>query len=125
MAFTLDSIVPWGRSYEEYVAMFALTENDLQKRIVGCGDGPAGFNCVLTRQGGRIVSVDPLYHFSRTRIKNRVDETCREVLEQTRKNQHEFIWKNICSVDELGRTRMQAMEAFLDDYDGKGGGQVY
>ena len=26
MAFTLDKVVPWGRSYDEYVAMFALSE---------------------------------------------------------------------------------------------------
>lgn len=25
MGFTLDEVVPWGRSYEEYVAMFGLS----------------------------------------------------------------------------------------------------
>jgi hypothetical protein len=35
MAFTLDSVVPWGRSFEEYVAMFALTDGDLSCRILG------------------------------------------------------------------------------------------
>jgi hypothetical protein len=57
MSFTLNQVVPWGRSFEEYVAMFALTDVDLGGRILGCGDGPASFNAVLTSRGGRIVSV--------------------------------------------------------------------
>lgn len=48
MGFALDKVVPWGRSYEEYISMFDLSEADLQLRILGCGDGPAGFNSVLS-----------------------------------------------------------------------------
>jgi hypothetical protein len=43
VAFTLDKVVPWGRSFDEYVRMFDLTPADLGKRILGCGDGPASF----------------------------------------------------------------------------------
>jgi hypothetical protein len=116
MSFTLSQVVPWGRSFEEYVAMFALTDADLGGRILGCGDGPASFNAVLTSRGGRIVSVDPLYRFSRDDIRERIRRMYAEVLEQTRKNAHEFVWTNIKSVDELGRLRMAAMEGFLSDY---------
>ena len=46
--FTLDSIVPWGRSFDEYCRMFALSADDLaRKRILGCADGPAGFDLAL------------------------------------------------------------------------------
>ncbi len=63
MAFTLEQVVPWGRSYDEYIQMFALSQTDLEKRILGCGDGPAGFNAQLSQQGGRVISVDPIYEF--------------------------------------------------------------
>ena len=116
MSFTLSQVVPWGRSFDEYVAMFALTDVDLRSRILGCGDGPASFNAVLTVRGGRIVSVDPLYRFSQDDIRARIRRTCSEVLEQTRKNAHEFVWTSIRSADELGRLRMAAMEDFLSDY---------
>ncbi len=116
MAFTLDKIVPWGRSFDEYAAMFALTEDDLAKDIVGCGDGPSSFNSVLTVRGGHVISVDPLYHFSADEIDSRINETYEEVLDQTRKNRHEFVWEHISSVEELGRVRMEAMKAFLADY---------
>jgi SAM-dependent methyltransferase len=116
MSFTLNQVVPWGRSFEEYVAMFALTDVDLGGLILGCGDGPASFNAVLTRGGGRVVSVDPLYHFSQDEVRERIRRTYTEVMEQTRKNAHEFIWTSIRSVDELGHLRMTAMEEFLSDY---------
>lgn len=47
MGFTLDKVVPWGRSYDEYVSMFDLSGADLGVRILGCGDGPAEFNAAL------------------------------------------------------------------------------
>jgi hypothetical protein len=116
MAFTLNKVVPWGRSFDEYTAMFALSETDLGKRILGCADGPSSFNCILTKRGGRVASVDPLYEFRASEIRKRIDETYHEVLDQTRNNQHDFVWNEIRSVEELGRIRMDAMRQFLNDY---------
>ena len=116
MTFALSQVVPWGRSFDEYVAMFALTQADLGGRILGCGDGPASFNAVLTRQGGHVISVDPLYRFAQADIRARIRQTYAEVVEQTRKNTHEFVWTSIRSVDDLGRLRLAAMEEFLSDY---------
>lgn len=116
MPFTLDEVVPWGRSFEEYQAMFRLTAKDLDLRILGCSDGPASFNAVLTKRGGRVVSVDPLYRYSREEIKNRISQVFYTVLEETRKNAHEFVWETIGSVDALGQVRQAAMNEFLDDY---------
>jgi hypothetical protein len=116
MGFSLANIVPWGRSFDEYVAMFALSDSDLQGRILGCGDGPASFNASLTRRGGRVASVDPLYRFAAADVRLRIKETFAEVLEQTRRNRDEFIWTSIRSVEELGQRRLAAMEEFLADY---------
>jgi hypothetical protein len=116
MAFQLKDIVPWGRSFEEYVAMFALSEHDLGKRILGCGDGPASFNSELTKQGGAVVSIDPLYTFSADDISKRINETFEDVMRETRKNMDEFVWRHIRSIDELGEVRMKAMRDFLSDY---------
>jgi SAM-dependent methyltransferase len=116
VSFSLDKVVPWGRSFPEYMNMFALSEGDCQKRILGVGDGPASFNAVLSNRGGTVVSVDPLYRFSAEEIRQRIGETFDTVLEQTRENAAEFIWSQIHSVEELGRLRMSAMEEFLADF---------
>jgi hypothetical protein len=116
--FTLDQVVPWGRSFAEYQQLFALTTADLEGRILGCGDGPAAFNAEATRRGTRVVSCDPLYAFSRADIEARIGATCDTVLEQTRRNADQFVWGHgIASIDELGEVRMRAMRTFLEDYD--------
>jgi len=115
--FTVKEVVPWGRSFEEYVRMFDLSREDLQLKILGCGDGPAGFNSRMNKQGNRMVSVDPLYQFTAAEIKARIDETYDKVMEQTRRNQGNFVWTSIQSVEELGQTRMAAMTEFLQDYE--------
>lgn len=123
--FTLSSVVPWGRSYDEYVRMFALTAADLGGRILGCGDGPASFNAEATRRGARVVSSDPLYQFDAAQIRQRIDETATEVLEQARRNAHEFVWNEVIpDIDALKHVRMSAMETFLGDYaQGLGAGR--
>ena len=114
--FTLEEVVPWGRSFDEYRRMFALSEADLSTRMLGCGDGPASFNAEATRRGATVVSFDPIYRWDVSQIRQRVDATYQTVLDQTRRNAHEFVWGVIGSVEELGRVRMAAMQAFLEDY---------
>lgn len=97
--------------------MFAMTDADLAGRILGCGDGPAGFNAEATRRGASVVSCDPIYRFGRAELEARIANTYDQVIEQTRRNQHAFVWDAITSVEELGRVRMAAMRSFLDDYE--------
>jgi len=122
--FTLDRVVPWGRSFDEYRQMFALSEIDLRSRILGCADGPASFNAEASRRGVAVVSCDPLYGADASQIRQRIEATFDEVLEQTRRNADEFVWDTITSIDELAVLRKTAMEAFLADYDeGKAAGR--
>jgi hypothetical protein len=114
--FTLETVVPWGRSFDEYCSMFDLSDRDLSLKILDCGGGPASFNTEGTRRHCSIVSCDPIYQFTAPQIEARIDATCGEILEQTRRNVSEFVWSSIRSIDELGAVRMLAMRRFLDDY---------
>jgi SAM-dependent methyltransferase len=114
--FTLEQVVPWGRSFDEYQRMFALTEDDLRGTILGCGDGPASFNAEATRRSVRITSCDPVYQFDVGQLRQRIEETSGEVLAQTLRNADEFVWTSITSVDALKSIRMAAMETFLQDF---------
>ena len=117
MAFQLDQIVPWGRSFDEYVRMFSLSGDDLKKKILGCGDGPASFNATMHRMGNNVVSVDPLYQCSAEQIRGRVQEVYPTIMEQLVANQSAYVWTTISSIEELGQIRMKAMEEFLADFD--------
>ncbi len=116
MTIILEKVVPWGRSFEEYVSMFALSKEDLEKRFLDCGSGPASFNSSLTKLGGHIISVDPIYRFNSSELRSRINEAYKIIMEQVGKNKNEYVWEQISSVEELGRIRMRAMNDFLSDY---------
>lgn len=110
-------IVPWGRSYEEYLDMFALAPDDLKKKILGIGDGPASFNAIMHQNKRQAASLDPLYQLSREQIQQSINETREIVLAETTKHQDQFTWTHIKDIKDLERRRTSAMNAFLKDYD--------
>ena len=116
MPFAIDRVIPWGRTFNEYRAMFGLSEGDLRRRILGCGDGPASFNAEMSAQGYRVISVDPLYSLPATAIERRVQETFDVVMKQVRENQQDFVWTHVPSIPELGIRRIGAMRQFLSDF---------
>ena len=119
MPIHLDQVVPWGRSFDEYVRMFDLDDPTLSGRILGVGDGPASFNAELTAsaRSGTVVSIDPIYLFPGDAIRGRVQATYANMLAQVRRYPEEFVWTYIRDPDDLGRRRLAAMERFLADYE--------
>ncbi|MDB5111857.1 MAG: hypothetical protein JWR67_2971 [Mucilaginibacter sp.] len=117
MAFELSSVVPWGRTLEEYKQMFMLSKEDLDKRIISFGDGPASFNAEMNESGKQVISIDPVYEFTGDQLKKRIDETCFQVIKQTRENKANFVWDTIRSVEDLQEIRMKAMRHFLIDFE--------
>ncbi len=116
MPFELENVVPWGRSMTEYIAMFNLTQSDLSKKIVGVGDGPASFNSEMTKAGKTVISIDPIYRFSKKELEHRIQETKDIVMEQMNENRENFIWTSIKNPEELERIRLNAMSEFLVDF---------
>lgn len=117
MAFELNSVVPWGRTLKEYQQMFMLSQEDLDKKIISFGDGPASFNAEMNVLGRKIISIDPIYEFTAEQVKKRIDETSLEVIKQMHENENSFVWNVIRSVDHLQKIRMDAMQVFLLDFE--------
>ena len=113
----LKNIIPWGRNLSEYVAMFMLTDEDLNSKILGCGDGPSSFNTEVDLNDGSVISIDPLYAYSKQEIMQRIDEVTEEVMGQVVKNKDNFVWKIITSTGMLYEMRIEAMTEFLIDYN--------
>ncbi|MCB9461385.1 MAG: SAM-dependent methyltransferase [Anaerolineaceae bacterium] len=116
MTYSLENVVPWGRTLDEYATFFALTDDDLKKSIIGCGDGPASFNMEATARGTKVVSCDPIYAFNADAIRQRIDETYPVIMAQTAAHQEQFLWNHYKTLDNLANIRMQAMRRFLEDY---------
>ncbi len=112
----LESVVPWGRSYDEYVAMFDLSPEDLELRILDCAGGPSSFNAELSQRGGNVVSADPIYRFTAEQIEGRIAETCPVVLSGLEANRERCMWERAVNPVQLAEHRMSSMRIFLDDY---------
>lgn len=113
----LANVVPWGRSFDEYQSMFALTEQDLNGRILGCGDGPASFNAEATALGCSVISCDPVFQFTADGIRERIEAVYPEIMAKLRQGADNYIWDSLGSVENLGRVQMAAMSRFLTDFD--------
>lgn len=116
MAFQLNSVVPWGRTFAEYQKMFLLGDAELSGKIAGFGDGPASFNVEATQRGCTVTSFDPVYQFTKQQLAARIEDARVEVMEQMAQNQAQYVWKEIRSLKELEARRMSAMRMFLADY---------
>lgn len=113
----LADVIPWGRTYNEYVEMFSLKDDNRGNRILGCGDGPASFNSELNKMGGTVVSCDPIYAFSRDEIDSRVREVEPIVRAELQRTEGLYIWDSAGSPELLCERRLEAMRTFLEDYE--------
>ena len=117
MAFTLNSVVPWGRNLKEYQAMFMLDEKDFCKKIAGFGDGPASFNYEAHCLGYDVTSYDSIYQFGKRELEQRINDVRDIVMQQMSENVNNYIWTDIKSLEELEDRRMSAMKLFLEDFE--------
>lgn len=116
MGFQLKSVIPWGRSMQEYIQMFDLTPEELKLNILDCAGGPASFNAEMTLQGYKVISCDPVYQFTVDEIAQRIQDTYEIVIQGVTDNQGSYVWHSIPSPEILGEIRMAAMRQFLHDF---------
>ena len=117
MVVKLDKVVPFGRSLDEYIMMFDLSSRDLQKRILGAGDGPASFNAEGTVKGYKITSIDPIYQFDGAEIRQRFDAVVDNIIGQVIATPNNWVWNYHKNPQDLKANRIEALEKFLQDYD--------
>lgn len=113
----LKEVIPLGRTLREYELMFALTESDKERKILGVGDGPASFNAEWTRLGGSVISIDPVYEFTGEQIKERFDAVIDDIIETIAKTPERWVWDFQQNPHGLRMNREAAIQRFLADYE--------
>lgn len=114
--FQLKNVVPWGRSFQDYLEMFNLTAEDLESSILDCAGGPASFNATMKQQGKTVISCDPIYQFTPQEIEQRIDETYPIIIDGLHRNFDQFVWDKTPTPEALGEYRLSAMKQFLADF---------
>jgi hypothetical protein len=126
MVMQLEKVVPFGRSLDEYRQMFALSDGDLAKNIIGVGDGPASFNAEMHALGKRMVSVDPLYRFGASDIERQFYAVVDNIIAQVKATPDDWVWTYHCSPEHLRENRVNVLNQFIADYEaGKKAGRYH
>ncbi len=116
MAMHLETIVPFGRSLDEYIQMFTLSADDLSRSILSVGDGPASFNAEGTKLGYDIKSIDPLYIFTADQIRDRFEAVVDDIIDQITNTADDWVWTYHQSPATLRAHREQVLNLFVADY---------
>lgn len=116
MSLNLSNILPWGRSYAEYLEMFSLSENDLNKRILSCADGLSSFNAEASALGLNILSCDPVYQYDISEIKLLIKNSYQEIISGIEKHQGNFFWKRFANIQALSEYRKKVFVEFFDHF---------
>jgi len=117
MTIPYSDILLWGHSYDAYIRMFALSDEDLKLKILDCCGGPSSFNTLLTQKGGQVISTDQLFALPKKKLEQKIDEVFSEMLAIVEAHKERFTWDEIKSPQELAAIRRENINIFLDDFE--------
>jgi SAM-dependent methyltransferase len=104
-----------ARSLDEYVAMFALTEDDLAGSILDCPGGAASFTAEARSRGASVVAVDPVYAAPTAWLVEHAVEEAARGNRHTRASLDSFVWTFFHDVDDHLDRRLAAAHRFGRD----------
>lgn len=115
----IGDIIVSSRPYDEYMAMFGLTEAEvLAGRVLDCPGGAGPFAAEVRARGGEAVSVDPAYALPPAEIVAQVRAGLEHGIRYLGENRESYVWTFFSSLEDLRRRRGAALEEFAADFDG-------
>lgn len=103
-----------SRSFDEYVAMFAITDADLAGTILDCPAGAASFTAVARERGTAVTACDVAYGDMARTVANARAEAVRGN-EYVQANSEQFAGRFFTDADHHLRHRLHASENFVRD----------
>jgi SAM-dependent methyltransferase len=102
-----------SRAYDEYVAMFALTADDLAGTVLDCSAGAASFVTVARANGTTAYAVDPAYALSRDDLARAVRDDLARGSAIAEQHPDRFVWDWFGSADARDLMRKRAAAQFV------------
>jgi hypothetical protein len=99
-----------SRSFDEYRAMFALTDSDLSGSVLDCPGGASSFTALANQAGASAIAVDPIY----ARPWDYAAEIQR-CSAHTEAGLDRYVWDFYGDFDGYSKTRLLAGEIFSRD----------
>ena len=111
-----DHVPPTARSFDEYVRMFGLVDDDANRRILAVGEGLSNFNAEATRRGWQVVSIDPLYSHDAVELRAQFVTTLDAIVPGVSRAAQHWIWSVHESPEALKTYRNRIADDFLADF---------
>ncbi|KAF0847037.1 methyltransferase domain-containing protein [Nocardia caishijiensis] len=105
-----------SRSLDEYRAMFALTEEDVRRRILDCPGGAASFAAEVCARGGDVTACDVAYFADGlAAVATTAVEEAERGNRYVREHAGDYRWDYFADPEEHRRARCAAAELFAAD----------
>ncbi len=115
----IDRIAFFGRTYAEYLDIFGLEEDMLQKgRVLDCPGGASSFAYEAARKGFCVSACDILYDRSAVDLFDKGNNDIDHVFEKFDDASDLYVWDYYHSKEEVMALRRKALELFAEDYSG-------
>ncbi|WP_060535618.1 hypothetical protein [Paenibacillus bovis] len=108
---SLERIVFLGRTFEEYMSIFGLAQNDLQgQKILDCPAGACSFAAEASLLGAEVTAVDMAYHFDNEELYNKGQQDIRHMIQSMTEARDQYDWSTLGSITQLENLRTEALE---------------
>jgi len=105
------------RTFDEYMKMFALCEEDLiEGPILDVAAGASSFVAEASKLGMTAVAADPLYQLNPDVLSHRGLEEIEESTAKLDRLKEYFDWSYYGSIERHQANRMRSLEMFIEDY---------
>jgi hypothetical protein len=111
-----------SRSFEEYRAMFSLTDGDLRGRVLDCPGGGASFTAAVRARGSPAFAVDPVYATPPRELAERLSGELARGSAWAAANAERYVWHFYGTPADHARLRAGSAQAFVSDLLGSPGG---
>ncbi|PFN76436.1 SAM-dependent methyltransferase [Bacillus sp. AFS076308] len=116
MKLELERIVFIGRTFEEYIDMFSLSNEELKgKKILDCPAGACSFTAVGSKNGLNVTACDIAYYYSVDDLKNKGLQDIEHAMEQMEKSKRNYNWNYFKDVKDLMKHRLSALNDYIND----------
>ena len=110
-----------ARSFDEYRAMFALTDADLRGRVLDCPGGGASFTATARARGTAAYAVDPVYATPPQQLVTRLDTELTRGSAWATANAERYVWDHYGDPAGHARLRADSAATFVRDLLGAPG----
>jgi hypothetical protein len=115
----LGDIIVSSRPYDEYRAMFGLTDAEILAGLVlDCPGGAGSFAAEVRDRGGRAVCADPAYTTPPEELVEGAKAGFERGLRYLDENRDSYVWTFFRDVDDLVARRGAALDRFAEDFRG-------